>query len=428
MIKKSSVFATITLIFLILAIGVGVAYFYILKYDRQRYSQELDLRYSIVSNTTLNRLLTQPINLEFEKELQAYKMQLIKEPVKLRKVLTEGEVLGKIKPRIGTSTIYFYENNNYLLIRSLNKKAIVLEDKAYKPYVKRILYIKLIFGSILALLIVLYLLLIKKIKPIKKIKKEIDKFARGDLNIDCTMDAEDEIADVANAFSRAVGEIKKLNNSRRLFLRNIMHELKTPITKGRISAEMLDEGKQKQRLISVFQRLESMIAEFIAIEQISVDDRNLQKKMYRVIDIIDEAIDISMTNVNNIEIKVENDLNLDVDFKLFSIAIKNMIDNGIKYGTDAKIQILANNISIKFFSLGEELPNKLSYYTEPFTQGEHKKSSSFGLGLYIVDNIIKAHGMKLTYEYKDGYNIFKFIQQSVDVGKNYKSKTNGDLS
>jgi two-component system OmpR family sensor kinase len=406
--KKSSIFFSITLIFFIAAIGVGVAYLYMVKYDKQKYTQELNERYSIVSRATLYRLLSQPIDEEFEKELKVYKVKLIKDGSFIRDVLQNSEVLQKISSRIGSSSIYLYEKNNYLLIESLNKKAILLSDLAFKPYRQQILYIKLIFGGIIALLLILYLWILRKIRPIKKIKREIDKFAAGNLDIDCKMQTNDEIAEVGNAFNHAVGEIKKLMNSRRLFLRNIMHELKTPITKGRISAEMLEDGRQKDRLISVFQRLESMLNEFTAIEQISVDGSHLKKRSYRVIDIIDEAIDISMVDLKNIEATVENDFNIEVDFKLFSIAIKNMIDNAIKYSQDSRSHIFADQNSIDFLSKGTKLPHTISYYTEPFTQGEHNNSSSFGLGLYIVDSIVKAHDMKLSYEYKNGYNIFKF--------------------
>jgi len=115
-----------------------------------------------------------------------------------------------------------------------------------------------------------------------------------------------------------------------------------------------------------------------------------------------------MVDLKNIEATVENDFNIEVDFKLFSIAIKNMIDNAIKYSQDSRSHIFADQNSIDFLSKGTKLPHTISYYTEPFTQGEHNNSSSFGLGLYIVDSIVKAHDMKLSYEYKNGYNIFKF--------------------
>ena len=406
---KKSIFYNITFIFLVAAMAVGVAYLYMLKYDKQKYTQELNQRYSIVAKATLLRLLTEPVNEKFKKELAVYNMKLIKDTGLIKKVLQNGEVLQKLRAKIGSSAIYYYDKSNFLLIESANNKAILLYDKAFKPYRTQILYIKLIFGSIFIVLFIAYLWTISRLNPIKKLKHEIDKFAKGDLEIDCKMDRGDEISEVANAFNNAVNEIKKLNNSRKLFLRNIMHELKTPITKGMLSAEMLPPGKQKQRLTSVFQRLESLLNEFIAIEQITVDGSYLNKRVYRIIDIIDEAIDLSMAERKNIELTLQEDMQLKVDFKLFSIAIKNMIDNGIKYSVDNKVLIYAEEDGIDFLSKGKRLEHDLDYYIEPFTQGSNRNSKSFGLGLYIVDSILKAHKMKLAYEYKNGYNIFKFI-------------------
>jgi two-component system OmpR family sensor kinase len=406
---KKSIFYNITFIFLIAAMAVGVAYLYMLKYDKQKYTQELNERYSIVARATLYRLLNQPINAQFKKELAVYKMKLVKDTNLIKEVLQKGEVLQKLKAKVGSSAIYYYDKSNFLLIESVNNKAILLYDKAFKPYRTQILYIKLIFGGILIVLFLAYLWTISRLAPIKKLKTEIDKFAKGNLDINCKMERGDEISEVANAFNHAVNEIKKLNTSRKLFLRNIMHELKTPITKGMLSAEMLPAGKQKERLVSVFQRLESLLNEFIAIEQITVDGSYLNKRVYRIIDIIDEAIDISMADKSSIEMTIQEDLQLKVDYKLFSIAIKNMIDNGIKYSTDNKVHIFAEEDAIEFLSRGNRLEHDLAYYIEPFTQGStNKTNKSFGLGLYIVDSILKAHKMELAYEYKNGYNIFKF--------------------
>ncbi len=409
--KKSSIFYSITFIFLIAALGVLVAYFNLVKYDKQKYNKELNERYSIVARFALYKLISQPIDKSFIKELQKiYRVKVIVDQNKIKDIVQNSEILQKVSLRIGSSSIYYHKANNYLLIESANGHSILMEDMAFKPYVTQILYIQLIFGAIAAILLLAYIMTLKKLKPIRKIKSQMDKFANGDLDIHCEMDEDNEIAELGNAFNYAVSQIRQLNNSRRLFLRNIMHELKTPITKGRITAEMLEDGKQKDRLISTFIRLESLLNEFTAIEQISVNGQHMQKRIYRVIDLIDEAIDISMANPEHIEKMIQSDLSLKVDFKLFTVAIKNMIDNGIKYSTDHRVKISANFKSIQFATLGNKLPNQLSYYTEPFTQGDQQSTSeSFGLGLYIVDSILLAHHMKLEYEYSNGYNIFKFV-------------------
>ncbi len=122
---------------------------------------------------------------------------------------------------------------------------------------------------------------------------------------------------------------------------------------------------------------------------------------------IDEAVDLAMINKNQIQLIKNRDIILNVDFKFFSIAIKNMIDNGIKYSIDQKVQIIANDKALIFKNRGEKLKKDLKEYMEPFTSDGNQKDS-FGLGLYLVDNILRAHKLQLLYGYKDGWNTFVF--------------------
>jgi two-component system OmpR family sensor kinase len=404
-VKKSSIFVSITLIFTIAALGVFFAYLYMSKYDKQRYTLELNERYSIVSRVVLIKLLNYNVDKKFERDLRIYKMKVIKNNEDIKKVLQDGEYLQKISARIGSSSIIYHKKNNYLLIESITKKAILLFDSRFQPYKNQLMTIQIIFGSILMLLLATYIWTIKKIQPIKKIKREIDKFASGDLDIDCQMRTDDEIAEVANAFTHAVDEIKKLNNSRKLFLRNIMHELKTPITKGRITSEMVTEDRQKKRLISVFEKLEDLLNEFIAIEQITVDSSFIKKDIVDIEHIINEAIKNSMIDTNLIDVIYHNRYELKVDTKLISLAVKNLIDNGIKYSTNSKVKVEIYKDSIIFSSKGKKMQHDISYYIEPFTQ-QSSLNQGFGLGLYIVDSILKAHNMQLEYYYNKGVNHF----------------------
>ena len=114
-----------------------------------------------------------------------------------------------------------------------------------------------------------------------------------------------------------------------------------------------------------------------------------------------------MVEHEQVSIDAANEISLDVDFKLFSIAIKNMIDNAIKYSPDKRVDIAVSKNSIKFISKGEKLKQELAHYIEPFTKGEDGQKS-FGLGLYIVYNILKAHKLKLNYKYEDELNVFSF--------------------
>ncbi len=91
--------------------------------------------------------------------------------------------------------------------------------------------------------------------------------------------------------------------------------------------------------------------------------------------------------------------------KLLSLAIKNLLDNGIKYSKNKHVTLRSAEDGLEIISQGEKLQYPLSYYIEPFSQ-EEKRSSGFGLGLYIVHSILEKLGCGLGYRYVEGNNIF----------------------
>ena len=148
-----------------------------------------------------------------------------------------------------------------------------------------------------------------------------------------------------------------------------------------------------------------MINEFATIEELISSSKTIEKKSYFLDDIIDNAKDILMVDEDDVLLSYENQ-KLDVNFKLFSIAVKNLIDNGIKYSFDKKVTIKSSNQEIIFENIGKKLEFPLENYFEPFFSNEDKSKDSFGLGLYIVHNILKANGYTLQYEFKDEINRF----------------------
>ena len=116
------------------------------------------------------------------------------------------------------------------------------------------------------------------------------------------------------------------------------------------------------------------------------------------------------------KIKVENisDKKLHVDLELFALAIKNLLDNGIKYSINKKVHVREEEGYLIISNLGEELKKPLVEYFKPFHNDTKDKNHGMGLGLYIVYSIAKIHGMSLEYEYQkeEGINIFKIRYSS----------------
>lgn len=403
--KRSSVFYTITFIFALALTSIFLAFLWLMDYDKQNYARELNAKYSTIARNQLF-LMSGIINeKEYERQTGDFKMPEITNEQQKEEILTNATVLEEISADIGSSAIMIYQNHHYLKVQHVDK-VLLLKDNDYQPY--RYDIIKIIFSLVAIILLAAYVFVIRKLKPLRKLKRQIAKFAAGEIDeVQNVSSGNDEISEVAEAFYDAVCQIKNLNASRKLFLRNIMHELKTPITKGRLAAEMIEKSKNQERLVSVFIKLENLINEFAAVEQVTSNIALNNTKICRIDDVIDEALDIAMVDPGQVNISKLEDVNLNADFKLLAIAAKNMIDNALKYSPNKHVNITITRESIKFINEGERLSKELRHYVEPFTKGESAQKS-FGLGLYIVENIIKAHKLTLSYEYKNGLNVFSF--------------------
>ena len=264
---------------------------------------------------------------------------------------------------------------------------------------------------LLVLLFLLYRYIKKSMYPLQLLHKNIDKFSKGEVVTKEEINSSDEVAQVANAFCEAASTIDSLQKSRILFLRNIMHELKTPISRGKLITHMLDDKfEDKEKLLDTFGVMEAQLKELSDIEAITSKAQALEIKQYALIDIVENVYDILY--FDDVICNVEDEI-VEVDFNLFSIALKNLVDNARKYTTKFPIEIVYKNSRLSVINEGEKLSGDINTFFEPFTRDcQELQDESFGLGLYIVKEVVKRHKFTLTHEFKDSKHHF-----SIDLHK-----------
>ncbi len=265
-----------------------------------------------------------------------------------------------------------------------------------------------ILGSIINISFMLFFgIVLRKLWRLKNLKRAIMRFGEEQDFKAMPIEAEDELGEIAREFNIAMEKIHLLKESRTLFLRNILHELKTPIMKGKIISQSLENDLKKGQLERAFERLESLLGEMVKIEKLSSNEWQLQKQEYRLVDICDHAIDLVMSETKRLHIKTDISASLiEVDFELFATALKNLLDNALKHSAGT-IEVTLCAQSIKVCSKGKEIPISRLDFTRPFNRETEGVTAGLGLGLYIANAIVVKHGFSLHYEYVEACNCFE---------------------
>lgn len=253
-------------------------------------------------------------------------------------------------------------------------------------------------------LIFIFLYILKLLSPLKKITKEIKSFSDGDLSTRVHLNSKDEIGVLANTFNQMAANLEDLIKTREELLRDIGHELRTPIAKGKFAIEKIDDFSQKDLLKKIFSDLEILTNELIKLEKLNSSKLNITTFSAETL-ILESLGKLYIEDESKIELKLLDDFKIEGDLDYLSMALKNLIDNALKYTESFPVTIKASKNEISAINKGDELSKDISYYLKPFTQ-ELAQRDGFGLGLSIVNKIIYKHSFELAYLHKKGNNIF----------------------
>ena len=262
----------------------------------------------------------------------------------------------------------------------------------------------LVFVDIFVLILI-FLYILKLLSPLKIITKQLTNFANGDLSSRIDIKSNDEIGILANSFNKMASNLENLITTREELLRDIGHELRTPIAKGKFAIEKIDDFSQKELLKKIFKDLEVLTNELIELEKLNSTKLNITT--FKAETLIVESLEkLYLDDESKIEINIQEDFKINGDLYYLSIVLKNLIDNALKYATSYPIQIDVKLNTISVSNKGKKLSKQLEYYLKPFTQ-ELSQRDGFGLGLSIVKKIIDKHDFRLEYSYRNESNIFK---------------------
>ncbi len=212
------------------------------------------------------------------------------------------------------------------------------------------------------------------------------------------------------------------------FLSIASHELKTPLTPLKLQTQALLRtltapgewtSEQQSRILRMIQssdrqldRLAKLVEEMLDIARITNGKLSLELERFNVSALIKEVLDRFSDQVkpseNLVRLEIPDELWVTLDRIRVEQVIVNLLTNALKYGNNQPISISAEAagdfMSLRFIDHGigiakEDQKRIFDRYERAAAPGH---VSGLGLGLYIVSQIVRAHGGAISIQSEVG--------------------------
>lgn len=255
--------------------------------------------------------------------------------------------------------------------------------------------------------------------PLNRIMNQVDAILPSDLSQRLVPpNQKDELSRLVITFNKLLDRIQKSFNNQKLFLSNVSHELKNPLsvivsqleitlnkerpgqeyrqTMGSVLVDVKDLNEVLERLMQMA-KIHSDGLE-VHFEEVRVDEIIWQSKESLLKSHPDYTVNFEVANLP----EDEKSLYVAGNEQLLKIALINLMDNGCKFSekknVDVRLFFLPKGpVSIEIHDQGpgisaEEMP----FLFEPFYRSRKTASiKGSGIGLSLVESIVKLHGIDL---------------------------------
>jgi two-component system osmolarity sensor histidine kinase EnvZ len=267
-------------------------------------------------------------------------------------------------------------------------------------------------GTVLiVLLVAAYFFARRMNSPLRRLQDAVAAVGKGQTPPPLPESGPTEIAGLAKGFNRMTSSLKQMEQDRALLLAGVSHDLRTPLARLRLGAEMAvhDEAMQ-EGMIDDIEEMDRIINQFLDFAR---GEDNTPLAMHDLNALLEACVERFRRKGQTITSAPAPDLPL-LPLRARSIerALVNLIDNAYRYGSpavDIVVRREAGNAVIEIADRGPGIPpSEVEHLKQPFTRLDTARGSAAGgklgsgLGLAIVDRVVTLHGGEFALLLREG--------------------------
>ena len=255
------------------------------------------------------------------------------------------------------------------------------------------------------------------LRPLNRLTEAAAVMAEGDFAVRVPdAHATREVTELSAAFNTMAEKLSQVEGSRREFVANVSHELRSPITaisgyvEGMLDGTIPQERHEQYLTIvsSETKRLSKLIGELLALSRLERDDAALEWSDFDVCDLLERVFLRRMGDIEAKELDVDCDFDpepcyVHADLARIEQVAVNLVDNAIKF-TPAAGRILLKvraddgvcTVTVADNGVGILPEDRAKIFERFFTADRaHTSGKGTGLGLSICQRIMEMHGQSI---------------------------------
>lgn len=299
-------------------------------------------------------------------------------------------------------------SNSYLLFGRLPSASLT-------NYFKELALTVIIAAAVIVAVVffILYFYTNSIFSPVKEMTMAVRRFGEGDFSAKLNVTGENEFGFLANSINEMAASISATEETRKSFISNVSHELKTPMTTiGGFIDGILDgtiPPEQQEHYLKIvsmeINRLARLVRSMLNISKYEAGELTLTPKSFDVIPVIFRTLLSFEKRVEEKKVDIRglarDAFIIKADKDLIQQVIYNLVENAVKFVNDGGYIefVFAENdetTSVTVRNSGEGLKeNEISRVFERFYKTDESRGidpGGVGLGLSIVRSLIKLHG------------------------------------
>lgn len=324
--------------------------------------------------------------------------------------VTSSQVLMRQSHTFGLFEIIKTKEVGYVLHIRYFDDDIYLLDTTLKEGLREGWILNALVIADIVVLAIIFIVILRMLTPLNSITGSMRRFTQGEFHSRSSIKSHDEIGEVARSYNEMAQTIENLILSRQEFLRDVGHELRTPIARGMFALEQVEDSSARESLKHSFKELDQLTQELLEIEKLQATDSIKSEKFSAETLVVEALSKLYLSDESNILVNIKDNFILTGDLQYLSLALKNLLDNALKYADQFPIRLEVTSNHISVLNYGRALEKEFSYFLTPFTRQESSRTThGFGLGLNIVSKIVAKHGYLLSYNYENKQHCFSIV-------------------